>query len=268
MKKISALLSALLIFGCSQDNSDSSNKKNDDQNVQKALFTEKDKEFLNFVIKDEFETLADNGEVNLTEFYPIYTAEKITSDYGQNEIRANNLYKSKQFFITGKIGGIDAGIDDKPVVNLKTNANYGFNSPLLKFNKIDQEKVAELNKGQKVTLLCTGKSEIAGTPILENCMFLQTLEKQMIEDILKFEDQDLSGKNNQYKQAIFSFVISTLLFNRASNNFEQCSVVDNSCIQNISKTTSKEDIQKLADNLKAQFPKANESKEKMKQSEE
>lgn len=266
MKKTSILMGVLLFIGCGQESKDNSTSQQDINNtkVKEELFSEKGKEFLEFAIKDEFETLSDGGDVQITEYYPLYTAEKITSDYDKNEIRANNLYKDKQFFITGAIGGIEAGIDDKPVVNLKTNANYGFNSPLLKFNKIDQGKVAELNKGDKVTFLCTGNSEIAGSPILEDCIFLKTFEKQILDDALKFEDKDLSGKNSQYKQAVFTYAVSTLGLSKVSNDFEKCKVVDTTCIAEISKTVKKEDVQKTTDELKAQFPKAIESKEKLK----
>ena len=260
------LVGALLIVGCRQDNNTSSvqEDKKDvrEVSVKEDLFTNKGKEFLKVAIKDELDTLSDDGEVQITEYFPVYTAEKITSDYDKNEIRANNLYKDKQFFVTGRIGSIEAAMDDKPVVNLKTQANYGFNSPLLRFSKIDQAKVADLDKGEKVTFLCTGKSEIAGTPILENCMFLETFEKQIFDDALNFEDQDLKKGNSQYNKAVFMYVASTLAFGKASNDFadfESCTVVDSTCIAKIAKTVSKDDINKVINDVKAQFPKATES---------
>lgn len=261
MKRISFLVGALLIAGCSQDQNKSSNVQEDKKAVEEKeeLFTGKSKEFLKFAINNDFEALADGGEAQITEYFPLYTAEQITTDYGKNEIRANNLYKNKQFFITGKINSIEAGIDDKPVVSLKTKANYGFNSPLLGFNKIDQVKVADLNKGEKVTFLCTGKSEIAGTPVLGNCKFLETLEKEMIDDVLNFEDQDLSKGNSQYKQAVATYTLFLSGLSKASNDFENCKEFDNTCVENILKNTSKEEIQKVTEELKAQFPKANES---------
>lgn len=261
MKKISFLLGALFLVGCSQDNKITATDQQDIE-VKQALFSEKGKAFLEFVVNDDFETLASGGEALITEHFPLYTAEQITGDYGKNEIRANSLYKNKQFFITGKINSIEAGIDDKPVVSLKTKANYGFNSPLLRFNKIDQAKVSDLNKGEKVTFLCTGKSEIAGTPILESCEFLETLEKQMIEDILKFEDQDISKGNSQYKQAVATYAFSVLGLSKASNDFENCKEFNNTCVETILKNKSKEEIQKVAKELETEFPK---TKEKLKQ---
>lgn len=254
-------MGALLLVGCSQDNKTTSTDQQDVE-VKQALFSEKGKAFLEFAVKDDIDTLADGGEAQITEYFPLYTAEQITSDYGKNEIRANSLYKNKQFFITGKINSIEAGIDDKPVVSLKTKANYGFNSPLLSFNKTDQAKVADLNKGEKVTFLCTGKSEIAGTPILESCQFLETLEKQMIEDILKFEDQDISKGNSQYKQAVATYAISILGISKASNDFEHCKEFNRSCIETALKNKSKEELQKVAKELETEFPK---TKEKLKQ---
>lgn len=265
MKKISVLFGALLLIGCGQEPeidkevTQQAKKEVEKVEVQEELFTENGKEFVEFAIKDEFESLSNEGEVQITEYFPLYTADEVTSNYDKNEIRANNLYKNKQFFITGNIGGIEAGIDDKPVVNFKTKANYGFNSPLLSFNKIDYEKIADLNKGEKVTFFCTGKSEIAGTPILGNCLFLDTFEKQIINDILNFKDQDLSGKNSEYKQVIFTYTTMMLGFDKVSNGFEQCSKKDTSCIEKILKTSSKEDIKKAFEDVKETFPKASAS---------
>lgn len=270
MKKTVILISSLFFVACSSDNSPQKDSNSSSQQeiikvkVKEKLFTEKGTEFLSFVLKDEFKTLSDGGEAEISESFPLYTAEKVTSDYDKNEIRANNLYKNKDFFITGKVGNIEAGLDDTPVITLKTNADYGLHSPLLKFNKLDQEKVAELDKGDKVTFLCTGKSEISGTPILENCLFLQTLQKQIADDVLNFEDKDLSGKNSQYEKGIYSYVLSTLLLSKISNDFEACTDLNTLCIEKILKKVSKEDIHKALDALKTQFPKAQKSIEKMK----
>lgn len=264
MKKI-FLVSALFLVACSSDNSPSKKVTQEGRpninkpEVKRELFTEKGKELLRFVIEDELKTLSDGGEVQITEYLPVYTAEKITKDYGQNEVRANTVYKNKQFFITGTIGSIEAGIDDKPIVHLKTNTNYGFNSPLLKFNKIDHGKIIDLNKGQKVTFLCNGKSEITGTPILENCLFTDTLESKIMQDVLTFQDKDLLGNNREYNQAVFTYLVSVLILGKVSNDFEKCTEFSNKCVENILKNTSKEDIQKVSNEVKAQFPKANES---------
>ena len=126
MKKLSILIGASLLVGCSSEpnttSSDHANSQAETPTVEakNELLTENEKAFLKFSIEDELKILptlssGDNESILLTSHFPVYSADQITNDYDKNEIKANNLYKDKYFFVNGKISGIEAGIDDKPV---------------------------------------------------------------------------------------------------------------------------------------------------------
>ena len=273
MKKISIFIGALLLLvGCSKEankpGSNNSNSQAETSTVEakNELLTENEKAFLKFSIEDELKILptlssGDNESLLLTSYFPVYSADQITNDYDKNEIKANNLYKNKYFFVNGKISGIEAGIDDKPVVRLETKANYGFNSPMLRFNKIDHENVAELSKGSKATFFCVGNSEIGGSPILDDCLFLETFKTGTVNQALEFEDQNISGNDKQWEKAIYTYVSSALFIGQVSNDFQKCKVEDADCINKLFESMSKEEKAKYQELIKAKFPKASKSLE-------
>lgn len=71
---------------------------------------------------------------------------------------------------------------------------------MLRFNKIDHENVAELSKGSKATFFCVGNSEIGGSPILDDCLFLETFKTGTVNQALEFEDQNISGNDKQWEK--------------------------------------------------------------------
>ncbi|MGQ1206041.1 OB-fold protein (plasmid) [Acinetobacter baumannii] len=268
MKKLFFLVVLLSIVGCNQEpktpNTDT--KGSQTEASKKDLLTENEKAFIKFSIEDEISILptlssGDNESILLTNYFPVYSAEQLTNDYAKNEIKANNLYKNRYFFINGKISGIEAGLDDKPVVQLATQANYGFNSPMLRFNKVDFGNVAELNKGQKATFFCVGKSEIAGSPVLDDCLFLQTFSNDILNKALEFKDQSISGENKQLEKAIYKYVRSALLLGQLTDDFKKCKVNDVECIGKLSKNLAEEDAIAYKEIVRSKLPKATESME-------
>ncbi|MNE17756.1 TRNA-anti-like protein [compost metagenome] len=89
--------------------------------------------------------------------------------YKNNEVAANQQFKGKTLLVSATVSSIDAGISDEPYLTLKAGGEYEFNQPQAHLADAEQNKAASLSKGQKIKLLCTGNSEIAGTPMLDNC---------------------------------------------------------------------------------------------------
>ena len=97
------------------------------------------------------------------------TATELTKAYKDNEIAANDKFKGKQLMVSGKIESIEAGITDKPELVLAANVDYGMSNPRATLADSDLDKAKSLKKGQNIKMLCVGNSEVAGTPMLEDC---------------------------------------------------------------------------------------------------
>ena len=97
------------------------------------------------------------------------TAAELTKAYKDNEIAANDKFKDKTLLVSGKLESIEAGITDKPELVLSTNIDYGMNNPRATLADSDVDKAKSLKKGQSIKMLCTGDSEVAGTPMLKDC---------------------------------------------------------------------------------------------------
>lgn len=87
------------------------------------------------------------------------TAEELTKAYDNNIVGANSKYKDKLLLVTGKLSFIDErnGIlgDDGFGIVFENDSSVKIIARVLKSEK---DKVADLNKGQEVSLLCFGNA--------------------------------------------------------------------------------------------------------------
>ena len=90
----------------------------------------------------------------------------LASEFEQNEVKANMKYKGKMLKVTGDIADISSGIGDSPIVGL-AGKNMFMN---VKINGLPENVVANLNKGDNITILCRCKGEVLGSPILSDCI--------------------------------------------------------------------------------------------------
>lgn len=98
------------------------------------------------------------------------TSDEILKAYKSNEIAANKRFKGQNLLVTGKIDSIEADFSDEPVIVFKTTDQYEFLKPRASLIKDDQDKAADLSKGQNIKLLCSKVSEVAGMPTLDECI--------------------------------------------------------------------------------------------------
>lgn len=97
-------------------------------------------------------------------------ASELLNAYKNNEIAANQQFKDKPLLVTAIVESIEAGLMDEPYLVLKAGDQFEFNKPQAHLAKSDANKAATLNKGQQIVLRCIGNSEIAGTPMLKDCV--------------------------------------------------------------------------------------------------
>ncbi|NWB92317.1 OB-fold protein [Pseudomonas agarici] len=102
-----------------------------------------------------------------TEEIKVYASSKIAADYEENTVAADMLYKGKRVGITGKIQDINTSFMGDPYLIL--NAKNQFNAPHAEFEKSQLEAMAKLKKGQSVNMVCTGKGDVAKTPVFKEC---------------------------------------------------------------------------------------------------
>ncbi|WP_151965015.1 OB-fold protein [Acinetobacter soli] len=98
------------------------------------------------------------------------TADQLLNAYKNNEVAANQQFKGKKLLVSATIDSIQAGLGDEPYLSLRAGGEMEFNRPQAHLADSEQSKAATLNKGQKVKLLCVGNSEIAGSPMLADCV--------------------------------------------------------------------------------------------------
>ncbi|MEN6316618.1 MAG: hypothetical protein ABFD25_20475 [Clostridiaceae bacterium] len=99
------------------------------------------------------------------------TAGDIARAYHENTVAADQRFKSKKIKISGKVADINTDIMGNPYITLRGGVNQ-FMEPQFAFNKSSADSLANLKKGSKVTLICTGKGDIAKTPMLDSCSLL------------------------------------------------------------------------------------------------
>ena len=95
------------------------------------------------------------------------TAKKLAESYDENEAAADEKYRGKYILVTGKIAMIDKGMADEINIQLE---GKDFQRVIGHLQEVEKKSALELKKKQTVTLLCEGAGEIAGTPILKDCL--------------------------------------------------------------------------------------------------
>ena len=102
------------------------------------------------------------------------SAQRVCSDYKENEFSATQKYKDKVIVITGTVSSIHTDISDEPVIRLECSQKLvDFQSLHARPAKSQYEKVAGLSKGQSVRLKCRGGTEVVGSPFVEDCVFVE-----------------------------------------------------------------------------------------------
>lgn len=102
------------------------------------------------------------------------TAQQLFNAYQNNEVAAQQALNGRSILISGVIDDITLDFMDEPVVSLATSNQ--FMSVQLDFDEEDAAMVSQLRSGQEFTALCDEVSEVAGTPMLDDCVVPQSSE--------------------------------------------------------------------------------------------
>lgn len=96
------------------------------------------------------------------------TARQLFNAYQSNEVAAQQALAGKSILISGTIDGITLDFMDEPVVSLATSNQ--FMSVQIDFDDEDAAMVSALRPGEHFTALCDKVSEVAGRPMLDDCV--------------------------------------------------------------------------------------------------
>lgn len=110
-------------------------------------------------------------EAREIEALPLYKASELARAYADNTVAADQEFKGKRFKVTGTVDAINTDFLGKPYVSLRGGVNQ-FMEPQFAFDKDQVDDLAELRKGMKVTLVCTGRGDVAKTPMSRDCNLL------------------------------------------------------------------------------------------------
>jgi hypothetical protein len=100
------------------------------------------------------------------------TAQEMIHTYENNEVQADAIYKDKIIKVTGIVSSINSDFGDEADVLLGDGSEYSFNDVHASGDVNFHNQAINLQKGQKVTLLCKGAGEVIGSPFLHECKFL------------------------------------------------------------------------------------------------
>ncbi len=91
------------------------------------------------------------------------SAGNLYQEYKDNSVAADQKYDGKRVEVTGSIYDFGTDIMDRPYIT------FGFLETQAVFNKSHASQLAELQKGQEITVQCKVSGAPLGYPILDNC---------------------------------------------------------------------------------------------------
>ncbi|ENY78057.1 hypothetical protein C206_08739 [Pseudomonas putida TRO1] len=100
-----------------------------------------------------------------------FTASEIAKAYSQNTYAADQTFKGRDFKVTGTVASINTDFRGKPYVTMKGGANR-FQEPQFAIAESDEKFAVSLKPGDEITLACTGRGDVAKTPMSGQCTFI------------------------------------------------------------------------------------------------
>jgi flagellar basal body-associated protein FliL len=100
-----------------------------------------------------------------------FSAADLVRAYGENTVAADELFKGKRFKVQGAVGDINTDFMGDPYLTLDGGGNP-YMKPQFAFSASDKAALANVRKGQRVTLACTGNGDMAKMPMSKDCTLL------------------------------------------------------------------------------------------------
>lgn len=120
------------------------------------------------VLADELEVSAEGGETTFKYDFLLVSAEKLQKAYERNEVAGDLAYQGKQLAVNGVVRSIDRSIGKNYFVSFRGGSNPYITARAMMADGFETY-LAALEKGQKITLSCTGNGMLLGSATLSKC---------------------------------------------------------------------------------------------------
>lgn len=220
----------------------------------------------------DFDSLLNGHNANLSSIWQRHlnvisvTSDELQCDYENNEVAGDQKYRGKTLLVTGIIMSINRGIGENHYVCLNGGRNM-FIQPHAHMYEGHENYLANLQKGQAITLVCKGDGMLMGSAVLSGCAPTRNLAEALIDINIatgKITDQFSKGHVTLQMFVASSLVIASSLQNSSScyetdfgkdvNKYNKCTAEINKIL--IDKEKMNKSSFKLAtDKLKLDFKK-------------
>lgn len=96
------------------------------------------------------------------------TAQQLAQAYDRNTVAADQQFKGKRFKVTGVVDAINTDMFGNPYVTLRGGVNQ-FMEPSFRLDEAYTDFAAKLHSGMRISLICTGRGDVAKTPMSKAC---------------------------------------------------------------------------------------------------
>lgn len=96
------------------------------------------------------------------------SAQQLAQAYDRNTVAADQQFKGKRFKVTGVVESINTDVFGNPYVTLRGGVNQ-FMEPQFELDDPHANYAAGLQTGMRISLICTGRGDVAKTPMSEDC---------------------------------------------------------------------------------------------------
>ncbi|PLV14424.1 hypothetical protein CXG53_23775 [Pseudomonas guariconensis] len=96
------------------------------------------------------------------------SAQQLAQAYDRNTVAADQQFKGKTFKVTGVVDSINTDLFGSPYVTLRGGVNQ-FMEPQFQLDDAHANYAAGLQSGMRISLICTGRGDVAKTPMSKDC---------------------------------------------------------------------------------------------------
>jgi hypothetical protein len=97
------------------------------------------------------------------------SAQQLAQAYDRNTVAADQQFKGKRFRVSGVVDSINTDLFGNPYVTLRGGVNP-FMQPQFTLEDDHANYAAGLQSGMHISLVCTGRGDVAKTPMAKACV--------------------------------------------------------------------------------------------------